>query len=171
MKTKKFWLEPGVGRRVNNYFNKFNLYYLIIIVSFHWLILIPKRGSFDPNIKRETFNQSKYLRTCYVTISLLLYVKKYLNNFFATISVKKSQNPNFRNLEKFFAKQKNTFLFIVDKEPEKIISFKSATSTVNLIWNDPYNLTFLLSSLFFSLNNSHYSLGSRAHTHVFFSHL
>ena len=38
----------------------------------------------------------------------------------------------------FLAKQKNTCLFIVDKEPKKIISFKSATSTVNLIWNHPY---------------------------------
>ena len=38
----------------------------------------------------------------------------------------------------FLAKQKNTCLFIADKEPKKIISFKSATSTVNLIWNDPY---------------------------------
>ena len=36
------------------------------------------------------------------------------------------------------AKQKNMCLFIVDKEPKKIISFKSATSTVNLMWNDPY---------------------------------
>ena len=33
----------------------------------------------------------------------------------------------------FLAKQKNTCLFIVDNEPKKIISFKSATSTVNLI--------------------------------------
>ena len=34
----------------------------------HWLILIPKRGSFDPNLKRGTFNNSKYLRNCEVTI-------------------------------------------------------------------------------------------------------
>ena len=50
------------------------------------------------------------------------------------------ENSKNRILEKkfFLAKQKNTCLFIVDKEPKKIISFKSATSTVNLIWNDPY---------------------------------
>ena len=42
-------------------------------------------------------------------------------------------------VKKFFLdKQKNTCLFIVDRELKKIISFKSATSTVNLIWNDPY---------------------------------
>ena len=42
-------------------------------------------------------------------------------------------------VKKFFlAKQKNMCRFIVDKEPKKMISFKSATSTVNLIWNDPY---------------------------------
>ena len=35
---------------------------------FHWLILIPKRGSFDPNLKRGTFDQSKYLLNCDVTI-------------------------------------------------------------------------------------------------------
>ena len=36
----------------------------------------------------------------------------------------------------FFVQTKNTCLFIVDKEPKKIILFKSATSTVKLIWND-----------------------------------
>ena len=47
-------------------------------------------------------------------------------------------------VKKFFlAKQKNTCLFIVDKEPKKIISFKSAISTVNLIWNDPYAFLIL----------------------------
>ena len=46
-------------------------YYLIIIVSFHWLILIPKRGSFDPNLIRGIFDQSKYLRTGDVTPILI----------------------------------------------------------------------------------------------------
>ena len=48
------------------------------------------------------------------------------------------------------AKQKNTCLFIIDKEPKKIISFTSATSTVNLIWNDPYifNLKLLIYSFY-----------------------
>ena len=44
-------------------------------------------------------------------------------------------------VKKFFlAKQKNTCPFIVDKEPKKIILFKSVASTGNLIWNDPYAL-------------------------------
>ena len=44
-----------------------------------------------PNLEKNDF----------AFISLHFYVKKYLNNFFATISVKNSQNPNFRNLENF----------------------------------------------------------------------
>ena len=43
-----------------------------------------------------------------------------------------------RKFKKSYTCKKNMCLFIVDKEPKKIISFKSATSTVNLIWNDPY---------------------------------
>ena len=48
-----------------------------------------------PNLEKNDF----------AFISLLLYVKKCLKNFFATISVKKSQNPNFRNLENFSCEQ------------------------------------------------------------------
>ena len=32
------------------------------------LILISKRESFDPNLKRGTFDKGKYLRNCDVTI-------------------------------------------------------------------------------------------------------
>ena len=44
-----------------NHFNKFNLCYFDIHCVFHWLILVLKRGSFHPNLKRGTFEQSKYL--------------------------------------------------------------------------------------------------------------
>ena len=37
---------------IHNYFNKFNLYYFDNRCVFPWLILIPKRGSFDPNLRR-----------------------------------------------------------------------------------------------------------------------
>ena len=54
----------------------------------------------------------------------------------------------------FLSKQKNTCLFIVDKEPKKIILFKSVTSTVNLIWNEPYlNLLVLLKLRAYDISN------------------
>ena len=46
----------------------------------------------------------------------------------------------------FLAKQKNMCLLLI-KNRKKIISFKSTTSTVNLIWNDPYIVRFRKSIL------------------------
>ena len=67
---------------------------------------------FITNFKESKFPEKKKFRkrpnlknNDFAFISLLLYVKKYLNNFFATILVKKSQNPNFRNWEKFSCEQ------------------------------------------------------------------
>ena len=40
----------------------------------------------------------------------------------------------------FLAKQKKRVYLLLIKNRKKIISFKSATSTVDLIWNDPYTL-------------------------------
>ena len=40
---------------------KVNLYYFTNYCVLYWLILIPKRGSLDPNLKRGTFDQSKYV--------------------------------------------------------------------------------------------------------------
>ena len=54
----------------------------------------------------ECFSKgAKFGKNDFAFISLLLYVKKYLKIFFATISVKKSQNANFRNLENFSSEQ------------------------------------------------------------------
>ena len=50
-----------------NHLNKFHLYYFDNRCVFHRLILNHKQGSFDPNLKRETFDQSKNLLNCDVT--------------------------------------------------------------------------------------------------------
>ena len=50
--------------------NKLNLYYFTNHWVLYWLILIPKRRSLDSNLKRGTFDQSKYLRSCDVTYFL-----------------------------------------------------------------------------------------------------
>ena len=55
--------------------------------------------------KKEFSKGAKFGKNDFAFISLLLYVKKYLNNFFATISVRKSQNSDFRNLENFLCEQ------------------------------------------------------------------
>ena len=51
--------------------NKFNLYHFTNHCVLYWLILIPKWGSLDPNLKRGTFDQSKYVRSCDVTVEVL----------------------------------------------------------------------------------------------------
>ena len=85
--------------------------------DFQPALQVPKTGFSKEALWKRYFRHSKrtfkpvYLKNnCshkndFALISLLLYVKKFLNNFFATISVKKSQNPNFRNLEKFSCEQ------------------------------------------------------------------
>ena len=55
--------------------------------------------------KKKISKGAKFGKNDFAFISLLFYVKKYLSNFVATISVKKSQNPNFRNLETFSCEQ------------------------------------------------------------------
>ena len=56
------------------------------------------------SMKKKNSKGAKFGKNDFAFISLLLYVKKYLK-FFLTISVKKSQNPNFRNLENFSCEQ------------------------------------------------------------------
>ena len=55
--------------------------------------------------KKKISKGAKFGKNDFAFISLLLCVKKYLNNFFATILVKKSQNPNIRNVENFSCEQ------------------------------------------------------------------
>ena len=43
--------------------NKINFYYFTNHCVPYWPILNPKRGSLDPNLKRRTFDQSKYVRS------------------------------------------------------------------------------------------------------------
>ena len=67
--------------------NKFNLYHLTNHCVLYWLILIPKRGSYDPNIKRGAFDQSKYVRSCDVTANLIVYyVPRCIMRFFYATS-------------------------------------------------------------------------------------
>ena len=83
-----------------NQLNKFILYYFYNHCVFHWLILIPKRGSFDPNLKRGIFDQNKYLHTCDVTQATLNF-EKY---FFGGINY-----PGFSGYLRAFQIHKNHF--------------------------------------------------------------
>ena len=84
--------------------------------------------------KKKIRKESNLEKNDFAFISLLLYVKKYWNNFFATISVKKSRN-----------KQKNACLFIVDKEPKKnyLVQICDIDCQSNMEWpiyNKKYNI-------------------------------
>ena len=54
----------------SNYSNKLNLHYFNNHCVFHWPIPISKQGSFNPNLKRGTFDYSKYLHSRDVTYFL-----------------------------------------------------------------------------------------------------
>ena len=71
-------------------------------MSVHWLILIPKRGSFDPNLKRGIFDQSKYLRTCDVTYTSVL--------LFPVITMTSFRVPEF--VIKYFTNNSDFYCFL-----------------------------------------------------------
>ena len=74
---------------------------------------IPKRGSFDPNLKRGTFDQNKYVRSCDVTVG----TKKIL-----------LIQPNL--LLSVYIQEKNKFLFRLDNSLE--------TYNIQKLWNPRY---------------------------------